>query len=151
MHDRTTLHLTGRLALKAPAARLVVLADQFEEVFTLCTDGALRRALIENLLHAATVVGGPMLVLLTMRADFLDKCALYSDLAAALSDGQELVGPMSKDELRLAIEHPAALAGCTLEPGLTDLLLQDVRAKPGPCRCWSTRCWSSGVSGRATA
>ena len=131
LHDRTTLHLTARLALKAPAARLVVLADQFEEVFTLCTDGALRRALIENLLHAATVVGGPMLVLLTMRADFLDKCALYSDLAAALSDGQELVGPMSKDELRLAIEHPAALAGCTLEPGLTDLLLQDVRGQSG--------------------
>ena len=56
---------------------------------------------------------------------------LYSDLAAALSDGQELVGPMSKDELRLAIEHPTALAGCTLEPGLTDLLLQDVRGQAG--------------------
>ena len=84
----------------------MVVADQFEEVFTLCTDEALRRALIENLLHAATVVGGPTLVLLTMRVDFLGKCAAYPDLAAALSDGQELVGPMSEDELRLAIEPP---------------------------------------------
>ena len=130
--DRTTLHLTARLALReAPAARLVILADQFEEIFTLCTDEALRRALIENLLHAATVVGGPMLVLLTMRVDFLGKAAAYPDLAAELSDGQELVGPMSEDELRLAIEHPAALVGCTLEPGLTDLLLQEVQGQAG--------------------
>ncbi len=132
LQDRTTLHLTARLALhEASAARLVVLADQFEEVFTLCTDEALRRALIENLLHAATVVGGPTLVLLTMRVDFLGKCAAYPDLAAALSDGQELVGPMSEDELRLAIERPAALAGFTLKPGLTDLLLQDVQGHSG--------------------
>jgi len=131
LHDRTTLHLTARLALKAPATRFVVLADQFEEIFTLCNDEALRRALIENLLHAATVVGGPVVVLLTMRVDFLGKCAADHDLAAALSDGQELVGPMSKDELRLAIERPADLAGCTLEQGLTDLLLQDVQGQAG--------------------
>ena len=130
--DRTTLHVTARLALReAPAARLVILADQFEENFTLCTDDALRRALIENLLHAATVVGGPTLVLLTMRADFLGKCATYPDLAAALSDSQELVGPMTEHELRKAIDHPAALVGCTLEPGLTDLLLHDVRGQAG--------------------
>ena len=130
--DHTTLHLTARLALReAPATRLVILADQFEESFTLCTDEVLRRALIENLLHAASVVGGPTLVLLTMRVDFLDKCAAYPDLAAAMSDGQELVGPMTKHELRLAIEHPAALVGCTLEPGLTDLLMQDVQGQAG--------------------
>ena len=65
-----------------------------------------------------------------MRVDFLGKCT-DPDLAAALSDSQELVGPMSKDELRLAIERPAELAGCTLEPGLTDLLLQDVQGQAG--------------------
>jgi len=130
--DRTTLHLTARLALhEAPNARLVVLADQFEEVFTLCTDNRLRLALIENMLHAATVVGGPTLVLLTMRADFLGKAAAYPALAAELSDSQELVGPMSENELRPAIEHPAALVDCTLEPGLTDLLLQDVQEQAG--------------------
>ena len=109
----------------------MILADQFEESFTLCTDGGLRRTLIENLLHAASVVGGPTLVLLTMRVDFLDKCAAYPDLAAAMSDGQELAGPMTKTQLRLAIEHPAALVGCTLEPGLTDLLMQDVQGQAG--------------------
>ena len=78
--DRNILHVTcGPRPGEAPAARLVILADQFEEIFTLCTDETLRRALIENLLHAATVVGGPALVLLTMRADFFGKCAAYPD------------------------------------------------------------------------
>ena len=128
-----SLHRAIHLTLGEPsrAGRLVVLVDQFEEVFTLCADESARRAFIANLLHAATVVGGPTLVLLTMRVDFLGKCAAYPDLAAALSDGQELVGPMSEDELRLAIERPAELAGCALEQGLTDLLLQDVQGQAG--------------------
>ena len=130
--DRTTLHVAARLALhEAPAHRLLLVVDQFEETFTLCTEEKIRRALIENMLHAATVVGGPTLVLLTMRVDFLGKAAANPDLAAALSDGQELVGPMSDVELRLAIERPAALVGCALEPGLTDLLLQEVRGQAG--------------------
>ena len=133
--DPRALHIFARYALDgAPAARrLVVLVDQFEEVFTLCPAERepTRRAFIDTLLHAATVVGGPVLVLLTMRVDFLGKCASYPALAAALSDGQELVGPMSEDELRLAIERPAFLVGCELEPGLTERLLHDVEGQPG--------------------
>ena len=107
--------------------------DQFEELFTL---GAAereqdRRGFIDALLHAATVVGGPVVVLLTMRVDFLGKCTAYPALASALSDGQELVGPMAEDELRSAIATPARLVGCEPEPGLTDLLLHDVRGQPG--------------------
>ena len=133
--DPRALHIFARYALDgAPAARrLVVLVDQFEEVFTLCPAERepTRRAFIDTLLHAATVVGGPALVLLTMRVDFLGKCASYPTLAAALSDGQELVGPMKEDELRLAIERPAYLVGCELEPGLTERLLRDVEGQPG--------------------
>jgi WD40 repeat protein len=70
-------------------------------------------------------------VLLTMRADFLGKCAAYPRMAAALSDHQELVGPLTEDEVRRAIERPAQLVGCELEPGLTDLLLQDVEGQAG--------------------
>ena len=129
------LHIFSRYALDgAPASRrLVVLVDQFEEIFTLCPPERepARRAFLDTLLHAATVVGGPVLVLLTMRVDFLGKCATYPALAAALSDSQELVGPMSEDELRLAIEQPAYLVGCKLEPGLTERLLHDVAGQPG--------------------
>ena len=133
--DPRALHIFARYALDgSPAARrLVVLVDQFEEVFTLCPAERepTRRAFIDTLLHAATVVGGPALVLLTMRADFLGKCASYPALAATLSDGQELVGPMKEDELRLAIERPAYLVGCEVEPSLTERLLHDVAGQPG--------------------
>lgn len=112
------LHLTTRLALaqSAPERRLVVLVDQFEEIFTLCPKEELRQALIDNLLHAARVAQGQTVVLLTMRADFYGKCAAYPALAAALSDDQVLVGPMTEEELRRAIERPAQLAGGEFEP-----------------------------------
>src|SRR5208337_1755874 len=111
------------------AERLVVLVDQFEEVFTLCNDETERRDLIINLLHAATVAGGRTIVVLTMRADFYPRCAAYADLAGALSDEQVLVGPMTEDELRRAIERPARLAGLEPEPGLIELLVDDIRGR----------------------
>ena len=128
-----TLHLTTRLALRdAPSARrLVLLVDQFEEVFTLCEDEKTRKALFTNLLYAATITGGQTIVLLTMRADFYGKCGPYSALAAAMSDHQLLVGPMTEDELRRAIERPALLAGDEFEPGLVEMLLRDVAGQPG--------------------
>ena len=128
-----SLHVASGLVLGEPprAERLVVLVDQFEEVFTLCTDEAERRDLITNLLHAATVAGGRTIVVLTMRADFYPRCAAYADLAGALSDEQVLVGPMTEDELRRAIERPARLAGLEPEPGLIELLVDDIRGRTG--------------------
>src|SRR5512135_3431887 len=128
-----TLHLTTRLTLRdaPPARRLVLLVDQFEEVFTLCEDDAARKALFDNLLYAATITGGQTIVLLTMRADFYAKCGPYPALAAAMSDHQLLVGPMTEDELRRAIERPAQLAGGEFEPGLVEMLLQEVTGHPG--------------------
>jgi hypothetical protein len=133
--DPRALHIFARHALDgAPATRrLVVLVDQFEEVFTQypAERKPTRRAFIDTLLHAATVVGGPALVLLTMRTDFLGECVSYPALAAALADGQELVGPMSEEELRQAIERPAYLVGCEPELGLAERLLRDVEGRPG--------------------
>jgi WD40 repeat protein len=131
--NEKTLHLTARQALPddAPDQRMVVVVDQFEEVFTLCRKAELRDALIGNLLYATKVAQGQTLVILTMRADFYGKCAAHAELAAALSDHHFLVGPMTEDELRRAIERPALLVGGELDAGLVDLLLQDVRRQPG--------------------
>jgi hypothetical protein len=71
------------------------------------------------------------MVVLTLRADFYGKCSAYPALAAALSEHQVLVGPLSDDELRQAIEKPALLAGCSFEPGLVDVLSDDVRHQAG--------------------
>jgi WD40 repeat protein len=131
--NEKTLHLIARQSLpgNAPNTRLVVVMDQFEEVFTLCRKEELREALIRNLLYAARVGGGQTLVILTMRADFYAKCAVNAELAAAFSDHHVLVGPMSEDELRRAIEQPIQLVGGELEGGLVDLLLGDVRHQAG--------------------
>lgn len=147
--DSKTLDLTVSVALHGNPEfhRLVVLLDQFEELFTLCSDEHLRQATIENLLHAASVPGGKTLVVLTMRADFYPKCASYSGLSEVLSDGQVLVGPMSNDELREVIEEPAKTVGCEVEPGLVEMLLRDMAKQSGGLpllqhalrECWNRR------------
>lgn len=133
MTRESLLHLTIRMALRdaPPDRRAVILVDQFEEVFTLCQNETLRRGLIDNLIYAATLADGKTIVVLTLRADFYGKCADYPGLAAALSDHQLLVGGMTPEELRLAIERPAQLAGGEFEPGLVDVLLKDMRDQPG--------------------
>lgn len=118
--------------LPADGSRPVLVVDQFEELFTACTDEREREAFIAAL--SAACGRGPepgafprAVVLLGLRADFYGHCAAYPVLADALQDGQLLVGPMRTGELRDAVEKPARLAGLALEPGLVDLLLRDLR------------------------
>ena len=127
------LHLSTRFLLRErpETQRVVVLVDQFEEIFTLCRDRQRRQAFIDNLLHATSEPLGQTIVLLTIRADFYGKCAEYSTLAAALSDHQLLVGPMNDEELRNAIVKPAQLSGCEFESGLVERLSDDVRGHAG--------------------
>jgi hypothetical protein len=102
--DKSGLHLPVRLALSTdpPERRFVLLVDQFEEVFTECSDEALRLSFLDNLIYASVVAQGKTIVILTMRADFYGKCAAHPTLAAAVTDHQLLIGPMSDEELRSA-------------------------------------------------
>lgn len=130
--DHRTLHFLSRSVLHRTAdRRLVVLIDQFEEVFTLCADEAQRQALIGNLLYCALAADGQTAVLLTLRSDFYGRCAEYPELASAVSDRGELVGQMAPDELRRAIVEPARTAGLELEGDLADRLIEDVGEQPG--------------------
>ena len=131
--DEKTLHLTARQALKnAPATqRVLLLVDQFEEVFTLCREEAAREKFFANLLYASGVEGGRTIVVLTMRADFLVKSAQYPELTDRLSTLQFFVTPMVGSQLREAIEQPATRSGLELEPGLADVILGDVEDQPG--------------------
>jgi WD40 repeat protein/energy-coupling factor transporter ATP-binding protein EcfA2 len=132
VEDPSALHVAVRLALReAPeGSRLVLLIDQFEEIFTNRVEEEERRALLDSLYHAATVKDGPTLVIIILRAEFYGQFADHS-VAELLSEHHVLLGPMTPDEFRRAIEMPALRAGCELEPGLTDLLLRDVEGQPG--------------------
>ena len=131
--EQRRLHLTAQLPLhdQPESHRLFILIDQFEEIFTLCNDEGARRELIDNILYATNVAGGRTIVVLTVRADFYGQCASYPGLRAAIADHQSLIGPLSEEELREAIESPAQLAGEELEPGLMELLLADMKGQAG--------------------
>jgi WD40 repeat protein/energy-coupling factor transporter ATP-binding protein EcfA2 len=130
--DPRTLHLATTLVMTSrPAgARVVWVVDQFEEVFTLCSDETRRTQFIANLLHASAPEGRSV-VIITLRADFYHRCAAYADLASRVSANQLLVGPMDSDALRQAIEEPARIAGLEFEEGLVATILEDVEGQPG--------------------
>nr|VFK32737.1 MAG: TIR domain-containing protein [Candidatus Kentron sp. MB]VFK34587.1 MAG: TIR domain-containing protein [Candidatus Kentron sp. MB]VFK76870.1 MAG: TIR domain-containing protein [Candidatus Kentron sp. MB] len=131
--EERELHLTTKTRLHGhpESRRAVIVIDQFEEVFTLCQMEERRRRFFDNLLYASTIPGGKTVVILTLRADFYAKCSAYPDLALALSENQELVPPMTPEELRRAIQEPAYLSGCELESGLIEVLLREMKDQPG--------------------
>jgi WD40 repeat protein/DNA-binding XRE family transcriptional regulator len=110
---------------------VLMVIDQFEELFTLCRDESERRAFVDNLMTAVSEPRGTTFVVLALRADFYNQCAPFDALRDALSTRQEYIGLMNAVELRRAIEEPAVRGGWELEPGLVELLLQDVGAETG--------------------
>jgi WD40 repeat protein len=108
--------------------RLLLVVDQFEQLFTQCPDERQRRAFL-TALHAAA--GAPpgqapaALVVLGVRADFEARCADYPQLAAAVQD-RYLVTSMSDRQLRMAIVEPAKQAGSGVEADLVETLIREV-------------------------
>jgi WD40 repeat protein/transcriptional regulator with XRE-family HTH domain len=116
--------------------RLVLVVDQFEELFTAGANadaGRIERELfIAALRAAATAPVGPYkvpsaLVVAAVRADFLGQLIAYPPLKAALEAGPFTVGPMSEAELRLAITGPAAEAGLAVDPALVEAVITELR------------------------
>jgi len=111
------------------AERVLILVDQFEEVFTLCHDEIERIAFIENLLTSAQDTSKKIAIVIALRADFYSHCAQYPLLRQAVAAEQEYIGQMTAEELRRAIEEPARRGGWEFEPGLVDILLNDIGAQ----------------------
>ena len=110
---------------------LLLVVDQSEEIFTLCKDLDERKAFIENLLSLADEEDSAARVVLTLRADFYHHCAEYEGLRLVLEKHQAYIGAMTPDELREAITAPAEKNGWDFQPGLVDLILDDVGTEPG--------------------
>src|SRR5581483_5142327 len=97
-----------------------------------------RRRFLEQLVAAAGDNERRVLVLCTLRADFYGRLSGYPRFAELLSRSHALVGPMDRDELREAIEQPAARAGLEVEDRLVDVLLAEVGNEPGSLPLLST-------------
>jgi WD40 repeat protein len=110
---------------------LLVVVDQFEEVFTLCGDEDERWRFVDLLLAAATDPQRRTRVALGVRADFYADCARSPRLAAALTGTTVPVGPLGDQALRQAVVGPARLAGLTVERALVVRVLADAAGQPG--------------------
>jgi len=120
--------------------RLVLVVDQFEELFIAGEDGDVdaveREAFVTALHAAATIPAGPRgvppaLVVAAVRADYLGRLIAYPALKAALDAGPFTVGPMSEAELRLAVTGPAAEAGLVMEPAVVEAVIGELRGEAG--------------------
>jgi TIR domain len=109
--------------------RLLLVADQFEELFTLTPEPD-RRPLARALLRA--LGSAPFTLLVTLRADFYSQIiALDRELSDRLASAQVNIGALTQDELRESITAPARLVGLEFEPGLVERVLADVGSEPG--------------------
>jgi formylglycine-generating enzyme required for sulfatase activity len=126
-------NVMGACRASNPGKRILLIADQFEEMFTLVSDEAIRHRFIDVLLAGFSdcAAGGPpdICLVLTLRADFYGMALRHRPLADALQGRVENLGPMTRDELRDAIVRPAGAVA--FENGLVDTLLDDVGSRPG--------------------
>ena len=115
--------------------RLVLVVDQFEDVFMLGEDSAADRkeqeAFVAALqaMAAATARNSSVsaaLVVIAVRGDYLERALAFGPVAAAVDRSPFVVGAMSSTELRQVITGPAAEAGLTVEPGLVEAVLTEL-------------------------
>ena len=139
-----------------PHPPVLLLIDQFEELYTLCGDPGTQRRYLDLLFAPALerLADEMRLVrLLCLRADFGGQALTYRPLADAIQTGRLILGPMTRDELRAAIERPAKSHGAEFEPGLVERLLDDVGSEPGnlPLLQFTlTQLWEHRQEGRLT-
>ncbi|MEO1207999.1 MAG: hypothetical protein AAFX78_00515 [Cyanobacteria bacterium J06638_20] len=119
-----------------PQDRILLIADQFEELYTLGTDDVIRNRFLDCLLTSLSATVGhssspPLVLVATMRADFLGNALAYRPFADVLQNGDIKLGAMNPEELTQVIEQPALKLGVEFEDGLVNRILQDVKSEPG--------------------
>lgn len=110
---------------------LLLTIDQFEEVFTQLNDEAARTHFLNLLLMAIADPNCRIRILITLRADFFDRPLLYAGFGEMVRRRNEVVLPLSPDEMREAIMGPAERAGVVIESGLVAAIMTDLAAQPG--------------------
>ncbi len=110
---------------------LIVIADQFEELFRVAL-GAQdeehennKAAFVKLLLAAAEQREVNLYIVLTMRSDYLGDCAQFLDLPEAINESQYLIPRLTREQLRDVITGPVAVSGATITPRLVNRLLND--------------------------
>jgi hypothetical protein len=152
------LQVVGRVLGKHPeASRLLLIADQFEELYTLGRDRAVQQRFLDQLLAGTQIPPGnspcQLTLVLTLRADFLGHALSYRPFADALRGADLKLGPMTRQELESVIERPARQLGVRVEDDLTERILDAVSDEPGDLPLLEfalTELWGRQEHGRLT-
>lgn len=112
-------------------AELVLVIDQFEELFTQCEDETTRTHFLNSLVTATLDPHSQLWVIITLRADFTDRPLQYVDFGELVRRRTEFVLPLTPDELEEAITQPSRQVGLSLEPGLPAAIIRDLGDQPG--------------------
>jgi WD40 repeat protein/serine/threonine protein kinase len=129
--DARGLVRVASLILPNDNSELVLVIDQFEEVYTLLEDDAARQHFL-NLLYAAVMEPRSRIrIVITLRADFYDRPLHYPQFGELVRTRLETIMPLSAAELERAISKPAEQVGVTFEPGLVAAIIGDVNYQPG--------------------
>jgi WD40 repeat protein/DNA-binding SARP family transcriptional activator len=131
LKDRRGLLHAIRRILPEGNGTLLLIIDQFEELYTLTSDEKQRDRFIDSLLAAIIEPGSPLRVVVTLRADFYDRPLGYLPLGELLQQHTEVALPLSLDELEQAVRGPAARRGVRLETRLMAAIVSDIRDQPG--------------------
>ena len=105
-----------RILPDEPGVELVLVIDQFEELFTLVEDESARFHLLDSLMVALGDPHSRLRAIVTLRADFYDRPLRYAEFGRVMRERTEIVLPLSPDELEQAIVNPAERSGLALAP-----------------------------------
>ncbi len=141
--------LFGDLLRKGAAKkrhRVMIVVDQLEELFTLSDDDATRKTFLAALLAAADDPSAPVRVVLSMRADFLDRLAGHKQFLSELSRGLFFLSAPDTENLRETLVRPAELAGYAFEDSsIVDDMMEAATSRGALplLQCAATRMWDS--------
>ncbi|MEG4319451.1 MULTISPECIES: hypothetical protein [unclassified Microcoleus] len=116
--------------LKKSESQWLIFIDQFEEIFTTCPEDK-RKNFIESIVRLAKSGDDSVKIILTMRSEFMDNLTSYTNLWKILEGHHKFVTDLQDDELRLAIEQPAAKNGVVFEEGLVEEIIKNVLGQAG--------------------
>jgi WD40 repeat protein/DNA-binding CsgD family transcriptional regulator/energy-coupling factor transporter ATP-binding protein EcfA2 len=110
---------------------LLLVIDQFEEVFTLAEDTEQARHFLDAIHASVLNERSPFRILITLRADFYDRPLMFPDFSELIRLRTEVVTPLTANEIEQAIIGPIEKLGIRAEPGLVTRIVADVNEQPG--------------------
>ncbi|EFA73825.1 hypothetical protein CRD_01035 [Raphidiopsis brookii D9] len=116
---------------KHPTEKVLIIADQFEEIYTMCPEPETRQQFLDCLIASLSIPNSPIVLVTTMRADFLSDALSYRPFGDTLQNADLKILAMNREELTEVIIKPAEKLGVSFEQGLAARILNDLEQQPG--------------------